>query len=1606
MASPTTLHAQLLHARDEIQQARDKLSQMSARGFHDAFMEPLRCPYEAAARTYNNCNHVKTTIWPRLDLLEFLSIYFPQYAQQPTAFSVLCASLTRTSSDSESAENEDANEFVPVTFDTLKSVLVRQFVSTRLVAKDPFPLEPRVELKPECHPNTVPYRPKSTNVKENLPNEATFTPMFHEFQWKVMKRSKSWLGRWRARHLVLRWGILEIHKRSPTVRSFRQHSSNVSFNTSFSTIVRNSSIPLISSGDIAPKMKCYDLENLVSIKLEHVSDDDATPTRKAALTLTFQKPVYSNSSNLSSTVTQDIKTLVIGNGETSEMLVSIRDHIATFALYLELSRRDRLPKLKKIRQLIAANAMANLRLRISRLLSPDDSRQQEIQEKQSPSGSVTALQLAFLQDPRVPSFESTIAVLLNSDADPRALLHWDYATQVVFSRSFSGSSEQKVDQQQRQRLRKRLLLLDKVDSEGEESANFHCYQVQADDANRWNLLMYLSWMGDVEGVHQLLSIAGLQRTSTNTSRTSNYQGATCLDHVNATGDTALHIAIKSSNEEVALALIEAILFINAQVVHQCDGCGEPVVHLALKQQQWRVVDALVAGHAVDPRSYDALGMSALHLAILLRAPVALIARLIQLYRHISPTEGLDRQVSRRESNDTPLSLALKNGQQQVVALLLDFGASPVTLICQWSEASIESKRDARRKGYREEKVVFGNDDKALHIAIKSGQEVAAAALIAHKADINTLDSRGASSLALAIRHGLYALAAVLIEQHQKEEKKEKVYTINRNWWIDQDTKTPVVGLACQAGQIELAAFLLDRMSQDQTCQSQSYPVQLLPLLVQMSSKIGRRDEGKTTSMGDNTSVSRRLSGGILDFEMKRSNCLKKTRASSFDSVWANDDSRHRQNTFSVSTSYLYDNNSKTTTFLFQGIEAVVVRILQFSETISILQVLGGNESVKATDSSQFKIPSVVQSIKTLPSISPIHCDELITTSPLHVAASGGVSTYNLLRILLAFLSISDPYAAAQVLMHSIGTRAETPLHAALAEGAASNALLLLYLSRELQARNAEIQLLCAKLLTMTTRTGNTALHLACMWPHQTSMLLVVELLLQEHVESANWNHSGFAPLHVALRKQCDETLIELFVQYGQDLNLWTEGKPCRDNQNGNFREFILNPATTLISACPHNPLMLAVEFQCASAFRALVSGGAHTRASMPHARIGLLQLAVHLSVRDPQLVACLVDNLDLIRSAQSDVVDQWGVSPREARLKLIQIWREERSSLNDKNTEHHISFVSPLGDIGNSELACRKVSSAPTHPNVPSPLSITTISPRIDAMPLATPQNLRATPQSPKLSATTLKILREEELATLTLVAREARTEALDWLAKRIGQKKLLSDAHAQLQNVNKHRRTASGSSSASNSKDEVDALYMHTSGILIQSDQQLLEELKAGAAKMFIDKHVAEAVSEARLSIEREKTSIFQETGYYPGLLSHNKKHKNDDGKYRSLLGQAVCSTTEMILLASSSASATSVSSEDSNSMHFSDESYGTEFWWAERGPAYLSDESSFSWLAISNPRDITMLGDPVASTSQLSRTPNERGVFLDEGIDGRLALASISLYDSAEASRYHDKI
>ncbi|RLN32100.1 hypothetical protein BBJ28_00008607 [Nothophytophthora sp. Chile5] len=1716
------LESALATARAHLLHARDKLAQPPLRSFQDAFLEALRAPYDAAALVHATVNgsigsvasEVETR-WRRADLRDFLGAFFPLYAQQPSAFTALCASISsaeRPSTQGKEGEADTAameSEYVLVGFSDLKRALERQFCSTRLVAKDPFPLEPCMEPKlVERRPSVAPFVTGASSGSNSAMavDEVMSLPELHEFQADVLKKSQSWLGRWRARHLVLRWGVLEMHKRSLAARASFRHGLSSSNSSSSVTSVGSragegaglASPTVPTTGATTKTTKLFALRDLVSLQLEQLSDNEAASVRKSALTLQFQTPLTPSSnshSNVTTTSSHEVKTLVLGGGggEASDMLVAIRDNVATFALFLELSRRDRAPSVSKVRRFLVAGAQVNVCSRIPRMPSPREHR--EVSRRRSragslpPHGALTALQLAFLQDPREVDFESTLALLLRAGADPCSLLHWDYATQVFFpppppesSPDSQGKSGEKEEEQQVQVLRKELLLRDKIGAD--DGAVFSCGEVQADDGARWNLLMYFCWDGDLESVQRLLTVTGMIGSQGAQGRTSGRQLLRCLDHVNAAGDTALHVAIKTSSEDVALLLVEAALSANAQAVHRCDARGEPVAHLALAMRHWRVVDALVAGGAVDPRSYDNLGNTALHFAIQVRAPVALVARLIQVYRRAPPTGGLESRAGRRGGNDTPLSLALKCGQQEVVALLLASGASSAVLGCEWSTA-FSNKREEPNGQESGARGVIGKDDSALHVSIKAGMELAAAALIAHNADISAVDSQGASPLALAVRYGLYALAATLAEQHKKRQHQSS----DRSPWVDCETGRPVAMLAVQAGQLELAALLLDCGSDDKDDDRRICSARLLPLLVQVSSWLETSVNQDLTLPSDSRGSDEDGPSGKFDDSKK----VRSSSTSSSSSTWTRDRvksrsdgdwahlrreaSRQSGGKVPAAISPLHEepgiSNARVKAkiqeeriacvFLLHGIQALVVRFLQLSQKSAVAEVVGGGSTSPYVSLST--LPLVVHlPTTTAASTAPpviLKDDELTASSPLHIAASGSPATSGLLRLLLAFLLNADPSAAAQILVQTMGPRAETPLHVALAVGAAENALLLLYASRELQARDDMASSICAQFYEIPNSQGDSALHLASAWPRSVAMRLVVELLLQELVYAGSWNNAGLTPLHVALHRDCDDAFIELFVRYGQDLNLWTEGSRYEDGGKEDERgEFFAENGTrtsavALMSSCPQSPLTLAVEFENTVAFRALVRAGAQARVLMPRARVGLLQLALHCNTCDPELLGCLLDNAELERSARSDVADQWGVTPREARSRLMEIWRRERSGndttrlmdtrsvavegkdavqpqesreiqpqqkLKQESQHPHPPLHPVAASIRQTTLSQSTTGVLPpTETEAPPPLLVKIPHPAPLPVPVETVQYLRALPRPPNLAQATLEYLREEERATLTLVAQEARREAKDWLAKRIGQKKLLSDAHAQLQSAQKHKRSASGSSVISIKDDadprrpkvSSDVVVVPVSGASVSSgsegesdQQQLLEELKASVAKKFIDKHVAEAVAEARLAIEREKQTIFQETGLYPGLTSTSKKNKKKDGgRHRSLLVRAASSTTGSILLPASSASVASMPRAEGNATQLSDDSGGNaSFWWSERGTTFLSDDINLTWLSTSGPRGGTMLSDSTGVGGGSTWLSTGRGTMLDAKDDRRLSFSARSFLESEDSDNLNE--
>lgn len=1755
--------------------------------------------------------------WQRDALQQFLGIYFLAY-QHPQTFASLWTLLLqyRTEephmhldlSKKKRSGDEDSNERVDITFEILKKTL-KHHVNDRLLVKDPFPLDqerfldathckrkdgqedelelPRLQTA-VAKRSSLPLSTRSlptqggkhsaaatTSSDSSKDTSDSNTPVLQDFHAEVMKKSRNWLGRWQTRYLFLRWNELEICKKNVSAhRPGPVHAfpSQPASSTGSSSGASGSSS---SAATNAAKSKRYPLQSLLTLQIVQLNESD--PSKKQALSLHFKQPT-ANGGNTT-------KSLILGC-DSSDHLKTVVIQIATFAMFYGLANGQDVPSLHKFIQ-VGAN------LDVYCLVpSPN-----------VPPFALSPLQLALLQSNewKPQSFEATVQLLVRSGADPRSLLHWQFATQVLFSSAYGSDHEM---------LARRLLMI----RESIDGVVFPFGGVIADDEQQWNLLMYFCCYGDLEGARQLL---------TTFSKISKSKCLKYVDHVNAAGDNALHITIKTSRnhasaEDLAMLLVDigtgnaniitraasaasgetttttsvvpsltsSSSYIDSQLIHCCNGDGETVFHLALKARLWRLVDKFIDCKAIDPTSCDRHGNTSLHLAIKVEAPVHTIARIIQLYRpnrssafnSVSTERSqlvttLGYECRERRGNDTPLTLAIKYRQQEVVELLLSAGATANVGDCLWSIATTPA--DPSVNGAQILSTDIGDADSPLHVAIKAGLHRAAVALVAYGANLLSVDSNGASPLALAVRYGMYELSVKIAEKmadvdgSSSREREQKQ-------WLDLETGAPVCVLAIKAGQIELAAVLLD-ISNNQVSLSHLVTKEtLLHILVKNISWLelsgGDTDKSdddvreKEGQESDRLVVSREASPATRKRSRLKSRSdgdLRHLRLSCLD---ANPSSQNSPQTLTKPAAASSSDDNPDSVRILERIdfyqhaeEALILGILQRSDDCSI--VVASSKYQHAQTRSSFHLP-------TSPSL--VLTDHNVDSyTPLHVAAAGGDATSSALCLFLAYLHVKSSQSRlemVQILAKTTGSNAESPLHAALASNSAYNGLQILCSlqlargkremltpasDRSRMARPADslqekkrINAVCSQMVeAVTVPHGSTPLHLACRWPLNADMLHVVDLLFQEDVYAGCWDSEGSTPLHVGVYSHCDERLIQLFHRYHQDLNVWTEGKarsrivrsssafgsdsePPRTSDN--IVERRPDPARNsgVSSGCESigngeqhspakTPLMLGIECENVAAFRELVRCGAQLKVVTPKTRLGLLHFAAQQKLQSKELLLYLLECNKLVGY---DVTDTFGHTTADAvkalqeQLKVVKdpaplphpVFASSPSSYSTKRktsvvleeTESEISGVSgptinrshqtrlhatpstnadttgarsgssnqmvfhipeQSADLGGSaaentvsathldpsQSISISYSPPPPPPNEQSsvnqgqaprfaevqsrdmhvralPSSTSTLNGRgqsagaasrlppasffggdskAPSAPSSPPRSshpgtaryLQSLPKVPGLDSSIIEYLREEERATLTLVAHEARQEAKDWLKKRIGQKKLLSDARAQLQSAQKHRRTGSGSIPYPKPLD-TDSTENHAVPALSfgQENERLLEQYKALAAKKFIDKHVAEAVTEARMEIKREKQAIFQETGLYPGLTSTKHSTASGASSTRRDVLHRTASTNSSMLLSSSQLRS------ESNATLLSDESTGV--WWSERGGSsfFGDDGGNHTWLSASG-RGGTMLSDSWNST-WLSST---RGT----GIEYRDPLLS-STFQSFLESEYNDPI
>ncbi|DAZ92935.1 TPA: hypothetical protein N0F65_008463 [Lagenidium giganteum] len=1729
--------------------ADEEITSASPPSFHDAFLDGLqrhfdRWKTQLAPLPANNAT-AEDAAAQRRSLQQFLARFFPAYLDD-SLLDALCVLLLHarqaaegTATTTSAAVSNDGGRvgLEALTFAMLKEALQRH-IRARLLPKDPFPLEEPLVIDVHANRrldeeielprlNTTSKRtsltssvgkarpapvlsPQSTTSGRTMTERASRHSLgalsdssstgdvnnanvLHEFTAEVVKKSQNWLGRWHTRYLFVRWNELEVCKKNLSFRqglasSFTPSSSSGNTTTRESNDSVGSSVASPRGRTPAPtaKSKRYPLQSILSLQIIHLNESD--PSKKQAINLHF-KQTTSNGGTLT-------KSLILG-AETPDKVKTVLSKIATFCLFHGLATRQSPQQLRKY---VDAGAKLDMFCVVPNYIVPFP---------------LAPLHLAFLEDEKQTL--EVFKMLLTAGADPRVLFHWTFASQVLFSSAYGAANEA-----QGRKLVDECL-----------QTVFFPYGVIADDDHRWNLLMYFCFYGNLESTKRLM---------TTFSRLSRIDCLRYLDHANAVGDTALHIAIKAStrqshtvSEDIALFLIDVAtsgtangqtdtsvvapplsarrssansLYVDSQLIHFCDAHGDSVLHLALKAQMWRVVTKLIDLRATDPTSCDSFGNNALHLAIKVGTPTLPLARIVHAYQppRVSAIASVQAERSQlittlgyqtrdRTGNDTPLTLAIKFREEDVVELLVKCGADVHTRDCDWNAYSVPGTDALMGR--------VGPHDSPLHVSIKSGLDRAALCLVRNGADLSATDSNGASPLMLALRHGMYTLAHAIAERLAERTLDSDQHT---RLWSDEETGNTATLLALKAGQLELAALLVDLVPLQMHAAHAFTRETLLHLLVK---NICWMELSKHKHLDDRHSMASVDSDGITvrpkrtRLKSRSDGDLQQLRPLSLLPDPSGDGAATGNETAGLSSSE-FDRFEFYKTAATSMVRGILMRTS--NAAIAVASSKNILQQSQAHGRSSFHLPTEPSLVIT------DHNAESYT--PLHVAAAGGEATYEVTKLLLAFIFERTKLSTVpmiQILARTTGSNAETPLHAALASNSSANALAILFCLQALSGKceiledfkpleNAdptvivEVETLCEEIYNgATSLHGNTPLHLACRWPLNAQMLGVTELLFLEEAYGGAWNVDGLAPLHIGLTNRCDDRLVRLFYRYHQDLNIWSEGVPARRSNSlasaprPEADRESMESCDALLEGVPRTPLMTAVEVENVEAFKELVRCGAQVKALTPRTHFSLVHFAVRKKVKSVKLIEEL---LKLKKLTEVRAVDAGGMSTSEAVEKLQQMLpgaeatrseNKQRSTpalvlgsksgadskpkgaatANSPATRSHDDCAAvsryealrheqvgvlpiklkqfeldiPDGsaiDPGNSTTQLSpshaiSISYTPS-PTRSSPAQrpyrgfatgestrlelvenrdsfMLSNSPPLrpslsDTEPKLSPVNrpgnrdrdrkgsgryLRSLPKPPGLPDPALEFLREEEKATLTLVAHEAKQEAKEWLKKRIGQRKLLSDARSLLQTSQQqpqpqHRRTNSGTL-----KVEMIPVADLTSSTTspVEEDEKLLEKFKQLASKRFIDKHVAEAVAEAQMEIEREKQTIFQETGVYPGATARHERSRSSN----------VSMTLSMLGRGGNSSSFVFPGRGDNNTTIVSEDSIGpVSVWWSERGTGGSTFyDDNFTWLSSVRANGTTL------SDTWLSTAP--RGTALETGMRHSVIVEGNSSFASSDA-------
>ncbi|CAK4267545.1 unnamed protein product [Aphanomyces euteiches] len=793
----------------------------------------------------------------------------------------------------------------------------------------------------------------------------------------------------------------------------------------------------------------------------------------------------------------------------------------------------------------------------------------------------------------------------------------------------------------------------------------------ADDAPAMSLLQYLCLMRNVSTIERFVQ------------HISHAELTKCLKYVNGAGDSALHLAVKLDTDLEDAELVASLLIQAAAPKEQSsstceetswvdayDGSGDSVLLCALKAKMWKTADLLLSHLHASPMRTDKMGRTAVHVALMLDAPFPLQCRLIRACHSKRQLHGLDL---RDADGKTPISIAIETRNEAAVVRLLECGAQP--------------------------------GETPLHVAIKTGLPTAAAALVQHGAAWNALDGNGSSPLSLALRYGLYALAYDLIQVMAGESVE----------WIDPHVGDSLVGLALKAGELELAALLLD------LCPADIAHARTLETPLHHVMKLRE----------------------WLDFvEPKATKKPGKMHRSRFKSKSDGD----------LSTLLVGDWISQSPHDMHLFVQRVLDGML-----LGILKRVSPRISVLCPRRDPSIEPVIYHLVNTNDCMTD---DQVDAFTPLHAAARGALSTNHILRWML--LHIAD-LPVSETIGVAVGPLGDSPLHDAITSLSSQNALDLLECLTGRENADAVVN---------AVRTDQaSALHLACENPKTKLMQSVIAKLLALGAYTEGWNSIGQTPLHVAIEHGADASVIELLCSNGCDLNARTEDG--------------------------RTPLMVALRANNDTAFVKLMQLGANRKAVVPITRLNLSQLAAAMETIHP-VIANLLDR-----------PQRPSIAANEALLVQPQQGGDQEMELR-------------------CSVAIQEEMELPELPSPPSKAACPEDEPSV-AQPLT--DKFWSKPIDQHLDHTLLARLKEEEKATLQLVALEAKHQAREWLLKRVGKQKLLADSLLiRQQYFAQHGR-------------DLDAVHA-----------------TAQAEKLFVERHMAEMVAEARLEIEREKQLLLYE--------------------------------------------------------------------------------------------------------------------------------------------------